>query len=68
MKKMKNKENGKKIIYYSKGEKSIYLKMDKYDSLCFLIVNKRVLKEYYRNNLKNYLIENGYNNFKLEEE
>ena len=56
------------IIYYKENEKDFVFKSMRYDSLIFLRVSKEILKEYYRNDLEYYLLENGYTNFILEEE
>ena len=56
------------VIYYKENEKDFVFKSMRYDSLIFERVSKDILKEYYRNDLEYYLLENGYNNFILEEE
>ena len=56
------------VIYYKENEKDFVFKSMQYDSLIFDRVSKDILKEYYRNDLEYYLLENGYNNFILEEE
>ena len=58
----------KRIIYFKENEKDFVFKSMRYDSLIFERVSKDILKEYYRNELEYYLLENGYNNFILEEE
>lgn len=58
----------KRIIYFKENEKDFVFKSMRYDSLIFERVSKEILKEYYRNDLEYYLLENGYNNFILEEE
>lgn len=61
-------EKMKHIIYYKENEKDFVFKSERYDSLIFERVSKEILKEYYRNDLEYYLLENGYTNFSLEEE
>lgn len=56
------------IIYYKESEKDFVFKSKRYDSLIFERVSKEILKEYYKNDLEYYLLENGYTNFILEEE
>ena len=58
----------KRIIYFKENEKDFVFKAERYDSLIFERVSKDILNEYYRNDLEYYLLENGYNNFVLEEE
>lgn len=58
----------KDTIYFKENEKDFVFKSERYDSLIFERVSKEILKEYYRNDLEYYLLENGYNNFVLEEE
>lgn len=61
-------EKMKQIIYFKENEKDFVFKSERYDSLIFERVSKEILKEYYRNDLEYYLLENGYTNFSLEEE
>lgn len=56
------------IIYFKENEKDFVFKSARYDSLIFERVSKEILKEYYKNDLEYYLLENGYTNFILEEE
>lgn len=56
------------IIYFKENEKDFVFKGARYDSLIFERVSKEILKEYYKNDLEYYLLENGYTNFILEEE
>ena len=58
----------KNIIYFKENEKDFVFKSARYDSLIFLKVSKKILKEYYMNDLQYYLLANGYTNFILEEE
>lgn len=55
-------------LYYKENEKDYVIKNERYDSMIIERVKKDVLKEYYMNDLKYYLLIQGYVNFELEEE
>lgn len=57
-----------KKMYYKENEKDYVIKNERYDSMIIERVKKDVLKEYYMNDLKYYLLIQGYVNFELEEE
>ena len=56
-----------KKMYYKENEKDYVIKNERYDSMIVERVKKDVLKEYYMNDLKYYLLIQGYVNFELEE-
>lgn len=66
--KIKGADKMQEIIYFKENEKDFVFKAERYDSLIFARVSKEILKEYYKNDLEYYLLENGYTNFILEEE
>lgn len=57
-----------KKMYYKENEKDYVIKNERYDSMIIERVKKDILKEYYMNDLKYYLLIQGYTNFELEEE
>lgn len=57
-----------KKLYYKENENDFVIKTKKYDSMIIERIKKDILKEYYMNDLKYYLLIQGYINFELEEE
>lgn len=55
-------------LYYKENASDFVIKTKKYDSMIIERIKKDILKEYYMNDLKYYLLIQGYTNFELEEE
>ena len=55
-------------LYYKENANDYVIKTKKYDSMIIERIKKDILKEYYMNDLKYYLLIQGYINFELEEE
>ena len=55
-------------LYYKENANDYVIKTEKYDSMIIERIKKDILKEYYMNDLKYYLLIQGYVNFELEEE
>lgn len=56
------------ILYYKENANNFVIKTKKYDSMIIERIKKDILEKYYMNDLKYYLLTQGYTNFELEEE
>lgn len=56
------------ILYYKENANNFVIKTKKYDSMIIERIKKDILEKYYMNDLKYYLLIQGYTNFELEEE
>lgn len=56
------------ILYYKENANDYVIKAEKYDSMIIERIKKDILEKYYMNDLKYYLLIQGYTNFELEEE